>query len=674
VWPGSWHVFCTAESNTRNLASLMSSAVTDPLGLAASFPAATREDWLTLVASVLKGAAFDGKLVAKTDDGLRIEPLYERARQARPIAGRTAGAPWQILQRIDHPDPTAASDEARHELENGAGGLCVVFTGAIGARGYGLDPSEAAMQCLFDSSITDLGIAIEFDLGPQAQRAPRLLGELLARRGVAPERITIRFGIDPLGTLAVNGRAPRPWGAEAADFAALLQGLAEQGFRGPLAVADGRPIHDAGGSQAQELAFVLSCAVAYMRALEASGVALVDARRMIFFRLVADADQFLTMAKFRALRLLWGRVEEASGLKPEPAFVSAETAWRVMTRRDPWVNLLRTTVAAFAAGLGGANAVTVLPFTAALGLPDRFARRVARNAQLILIEESNLAKVADPAAGSGGVEALTDALCVAAWTQFQEIEAAGGLAAALEAGLIQAQVAKVRAVREIAIATRQDPVTGTSEFPDIAERPVAVLAVMPHPIGDGEPAAVSCPALSAHRLAEPFEQLRDASDRVLRETGARPKIFLANLGAVAAFSPRASFAKNFFASGGIEAVTNDGFATRPPLRSNAGGEEQTGPGSAAAVEASGTDLSALVTAFRQAGTRWVCLCSSDPIYAQEAKRTAQALAAAGATQIYLAGRPGQAEATLRQAGVSRFIYADCDALATLQAAYRHLQP
>jgi methylmalonyl-CoA mutase len=649
----------------------MNSAATDPLGIAASFPAPTRDDWLTLVASALKGAAFDSKLVTKTDDGLRIEPLYERARQARPIAGRAATSPWQILQRVDHPDPVAASDEARHDLENGAGGLCVVLAGAIGARGYGLDPSEAAMRCLVDGLATDLGTAIEFEPGPHAQQASKWLADLLVRRGMPPERTAVRFGIDPLGTMAVHGRARQPWRAQAGDFAALLQGLAEQGFHGPLAVADGRLVHDAGGSQAQELAFVLSCAVAYLRALEASGIALEDARRMIFFRLAADADQFLTMAKFRTLRLLWGRVEEACGVKPEPAFVSAETAWRMMTKRDPWVNLLRTTVAAFAAGLGGANAVTVLPYTAALGLPDRFARRMARNTQLILIEESNLAKVADPAAGSGAVEALTADLGAAAWAQFQEIETAGGLGAALEAGLIQAQVAKVRAERESAIATRRDPLTGTSEFPDIAERPVAVLAVMPHPVGSLEPAAVSFPALSAHRLAERFEELRDTSDRLLRETGARPKIFLANLGPLAVFTPRASFAKNFFECGGIEAVTNDGFATHASPRPDTSREGFEEPSPTADV--GGTDLSALVAAFQQAGTRWVCLCSSDAIYAKEAQQAAQVLAAAGATRIYLAGRPRQAEATLRQAGVSTFIYAGCDALAALQAAYDALQ-
>jgi methylmalonyl-CoA mutase len=452
--------------------------------------------------------------------------------------------------------------------------------------------------------------------------------------------------------MAVSGESPLRWDALAPLFAALVADLAGQGFTGPFAVADGRPVHAAGGSEAQELAVALAHAVAYLRALEAAGIALDDGRRMLFFRLAADADQLLTMAKFRALRKLWARVEEASGLAPRPAFVSAETAWRMLTRRDPQVNTLRTTMAAFAAGLGGADAVTVLPFTTALGLPDRFARRLARNTQAILLEESNLAKVADPAAGSGAIETLTDQLAQAAWSLFQEIERAGGAAAALEQGLIQHKIAAVRAEREKAIARRKETLTGTTEFPHLAEVPPAVLDVAAVTMVASGPAAIRFDALAPTRLAEPFEALRDASDRLLEASGSRPKVFLANLGRPADFTARASFARNFFEAGGIEAVANDGFASSPlpPGEGN-------------------TDLAALAAAFRASGAALACLCSSDALYAQEATDAAKALAEAGARHIYLAGRPGELETALKSAGVQTFIYAGGDALATLQAAH-----
>ncbi len=255
-------------------------------------------------------------------------------------------------------------------------------------------------------------------------------------------------------------------------MAATIAELAQRGFKGPFAVADGRVVHNAGGSEAQELAFALAVAVAYLRALEAGGIALDDARRMIAFRLTADADQFLTVAKFRAIRLLWQRVEEACGLAPSPAFVAAETAWRTLTRDDPYVNILRATIATFAAGIGGADAIAIVPFTAARGLPDRFARRLARNTQLVLLEEAGIARVADPTAGTGWSEDLTDKLCRAAWALFQEIEAAGGVAAALERGLIQRKVADARAARERALAAKTEVLVGATEYHAIANVPV----------------------------------------------------------------------------------------------------------------------------------------------------------------------------------------------------------
>jgi methylmalonyl-CoA mutase len=609
----------------------------DSFTLASEFPPATREDWLKLVKIALKERPYE-KLIARTYDGLAIEPLYGRAALAHPIIARTA--PWQVIQRVDHPDPEAANTEARHELENGANGLSLICKGAMGDCGFGLDMTEAALARVLDGISLDADIVLDLDLGPQSKDAGKILAALVKRRGIVPAQTHVRFGFDPLGAMAAAGGMPLPWRDLAPLFAATIKELAGQRFRGPFAAADGRVIHAAGGSEAQELALVLAAAVAYLRALEAGGIALDAARRMIYFRLAADADQLLTIAKFRALRKLWARVEQACGIAPQPAFVAAETAWRMMTKRDPWVNMLRTTIAVFSAGVGGADAVTVLPFTAAIGLPDRFARRIARNMQLLLLEESNLARVADPTAGSGGIEDLTEKLCRAAWALFQEIEAAGGAAAALSAGAFQQKVAKVRAEREKAVALRQDVLTGTSDFPDLAETPVNVLDVKPSAVAP-YPATITFAPLSRMRLAEPYERLREASDGMCAATGARSKIFLADLGTPADFNARANFAKNFFEAGGIEAVTNDGFKSRDDM----------------------------IAAFKISSAKLACLCSSDKVYAKEAGETAKALAAAGACHIYLAGQPRAQEAALKAAGIQTFIFAGCDVLATLKSAH-----
>jgi len=615
---------------------------TEELAFASEFPAATREQWVKLVDVMLKGAPSEKRLVSRTYDGLMIQPLYPCAQHAHPVAGRALGAPWTVMQRVDHPDPAAANEQALHDLENGATGLTIICRGSINANGYGLDSSLETLERVFDGIYLDAGVAIDFNVAAETRDAAKNFAALVKKRAMDPTSIQMRAALNPLGHMAATGGSVRPWNELAPYFAELVKGLANQGFGGPFAVADGRVIHSAGGSEAQELAFALSCAVTYLRALEGARVPLDAARRMIYFRLAADADQLLTIAKFRAIRKLWARIEQACGLTPASTYVSAETAWRMMTRRDPFVNMLRTTVAVFAAGIGGADAITVLPFTATIGLPDSFARRVARNTQLVLLEESNLAKVSDPTAGSGAIEDLTQQLCGAAWSLFQEIEKAGGAPAALKKGLIQEKVAATRAEREKNVARRKDALTGTSEFPDIHEAAVHLEDVAPHP-ADAK-GARAFPALPRIRLAEPFEKLRDASDRMLATTGARPKVFLANLGKLSDFSARTLYAKNVFEAGGIEALSNDGFAS----------------------------LDAMIDAFKGSGAKLVCLCSSDKAYAAEAGEAAKALNMAGASHIYLAGRPGETEAELKAAGVQDFIYVGCDVLATLKAAHDSL--
>jgi len=629
----------------------------DDLRLAADFAPASYDDWRKLVDGVLKGAPFD-RLVGQTYDGLKIEPIYRRARDTAPIMGRPATAPWQIVQRIDHPDAAQANSQALDDLENGATGLEIEFAGGPGARGFGVaDATRETLTRLFDGVIFDAGIAIALNPVLGRGNAGTALADLIESRGIDPAKIDVRFNYQALGTMAVRGEAPAPWPEMERPFADVVGDLIGRGFRGPFVLADGRPVHDAGGSEAQELAFALGLAVAYLRMLEAGGIELNVARTALSFRLCADADQFLTMAKFRALRLLWARIEQSCGLAPRPIFIAAETAWRMLTQRDPYVNMLRATIATFSAGLGGANAITVLPHTLALGLPDPFARRAARNTQLVLLEESNLAKVSDPAAGSGGIETLTQALCQAAWGLFQDSEASGGVFAALEQGLIQRQVAATRSLREANIARRKQVLTGASEFPNLHEADVAVLDAKPvAPAPDGD-AAIKLEALAPTRLAAPFERLRDHSDQILKDKGARPKVFLANLGTPADFTARATFAKSFFETGGIEAVE-----FLPSL----GERSSSSPLPLGGVK----DFASLAGAFKASGSQLVCLCSTDKIYAVQAIAAAEALHAAGATHIYLAGRPGEQESALRAAGVGDFIFAGGDAVTTLRQAYR----
>ena len=616
----------------------------DDRPLADLFEPATRARWLGLVEGVLKGADFETRLVSQTGDGIRIEPLYGRAEPGiQPL--RDPG-PWRIAQRVDHPDPRAANIQARADLEGGADALVVVFAGALGARGYGVRAQTVEdLDAVLAGVMLPL-IGVRVDAGAQGLEAAALFCDLAARRGEKLSDYDLDLGIDLVGTLAATGSLGAVWSEIAPRLAATVSELEAAGFTGRAFTADGRPYHEAGAAEAAELGAVLSTAVTYLRTLEEAGHDLAAARDRISVVLAADCDEFVTVGKFRAMRRLWARIEEACGLAPKPLRLHAETAWRMMTRHDPFTNILRTGVSAASAGMGGADAVGVLPYTQALGLPDAFARRVARNSQIVLIEESHLGRVADPAAGAGGFEALTEHLAEAAWAAFQAIEAEGGIVASLSVGKLQRRIELTREAQAKAVATRGRPLTGASAFPNLAEKPVAILDVAPVTAGPtanfGAGSAVACDALPSQRLAEPYEALRDASDAALAKTGRRPSVFLANLGPVAVFNARATFAANAFAAGGIEALSNEGFS----------------------------DMQALGAAFRNSGATLACICSSDTLYETDAVEAARALTEAGAGTIYLAGWPGGLVEPLKAAGVHAFLHAGCDVLALLDAALR----
>ncbi len=601
------------------------------LALASEFPAASREAWLALVDGVLKGADFDRRLVARTYDALALQPLEPRKAGARPLGRARPGAPWLVAQRIDHPDAGDANRQTLDDLMGGANALTLVFSDANNAHGFGLkDASRETLTRVLGQVHLDMGVTLMLDVGRQSKDAGVVIGAIARSKGLSPADLDIHFGYDPLGLLAAGKGEMSEWAAVGPLVAGLVRDHRAQGFKGPFLSPDGRIIHAAGGSEAQELAFVLASGVAYLRALEAGGLSLEDARDSLSLRLAVDADQFLSIAKLRAARRLWAEVETACGLEPKPVFIAAETAWRMMTRTDANVNMLRTTVACFAGAVGGADLITVLPYSAAQGLPEATARRLARNTQIVLAEEASLARIADPAAGSGTIEAATDALVQEAWQLFADIEAEGGLAVALPR--LAANVTRVRAARIRAVASRKDPLTGTSEFPNIHEAPA--------PVAEPMPAVTATGMLAPCRLSEAYETLRGRADAAAR-TGQRPAVFLANLGTIPDFTARTIFAKNFFQAGGLAAPANDGFA----------------------------DTAAMVAAFRASGARIACLCSSDAVYASDAVRAAGALIEAGAS-LYLAGKPGDLAAALETAGVTRFVFAGCDAVATLTEAQK----
>jgi methylmalonyl-CoA mutase len=671
------------------------------------FPAATYEDWLKLVERDLAGAAFEKRLVKRVA-GLDVRPLYVRADETSAGPGLPGFAPftrgatalgaseagWDVRQEISHADPAAAGRAVLDELNGGATSIAITFDGNL-RRGVVASvesgPRHADRKLANDLGVAARGLAdlelvlqhvpldatpVRLSAGASALPAAAGLIALAARRRVKTAALAGSLGADPLGTLAAEGELPTSVDVALEEAAELALWSAAHAPQLRAIAVDTSAYHDAGADAATEVAVALATGAAYLRALTGAGLAIDAAARQIAFTFSVGRDFFIEIAKLRAARCTWSKVVAASGgdAGSQAMNLHARTSRRTKSRRDPWVNLLRGTAETFAAVVGGADAVTTASFDAPLGESDDLGRRMARNTQHILRHESNVHRVVDPAGGSWYVEAITDGLARRAWEKFQGIERSGGLAAALSAGALQADLKGVLDAERTAVETRKTAITGVNEFPNVREPslerplaapPAAVSAASPpaaslrfvrgslveettRAIADGAaflqvraaldrgaPARVT--PLAQERLAQPFEALRDRADRLLAATGRRPAVFLANLGPIAEHKARAGFAQNAFEAGGFLVAGNDGFDS----------------------------VDKAAAAFAESGAEIAALCSSDAVYAELAEPAARALRDRGAKAIVLAGAPGVAEAAYRAAGVTDFVFVGVNVAACL---------
>ena len=527
----------------------------DDLVLAAEFPAVTREQWQRLVAKIVGASGADDsperQLATITADGIEIAPLYvgdaSRPSSGYPgqppfVRGRTAAghrAGWDVRQRHQHPDPAVAREQITEDLEGGVSSLWL-------GLGDGQIPIGALPDVLADVYL-DLAPVV-LDAGGRFAEAAGVFLAAAGRRGVPAAELAGCLGADPLGVLARTGiEGDVQAGLQAA---AGLAGRCAAEFPGVRAiVVDALPFHEAGGTEAQELGCSLAAGLEYLRAMRTAGLPADAAFGQLEFRYAATADQFTTIAKLRAARRVWARVAEQCGIGSGAAgqWQHAVSSWSMLTRRDPWNNILRATLACFAAGVGGADAITVAPFDAAIGQPDQLARRIARNVHALLVDESHVAQVIDPAGGSWYVEDFTERLAARSWAVFQDIERAGGLRAALASGFIASELAASRQARRDALARRREAVTGVSEFPLVGE------TLLSRP-GTAGPAAGSN-GLPRIRWSQWHEELRDRCDAYANATGTPPTLTLAPLDASRPSAARASSVAALVASAGLATIT-----------------------------------------------------------------------------------------------------------------------
>ena len=583
------------------------------------------QSWQATVERDLKGADFNKRLVTQTYDGISIQPLYgldpetpdENAGGMPGTFPHTRGNStlstsrfgWDILQSYNLGEDNL-NQSILTDLQKGVSSVHLV----AGTEKPTFEQVKGALEGVHLNMAS-----VFFDGGAYSKHANEILSQLIKEHS---EEAQGSFMQDPIGQLASTNDLDDN---SLSTLGKLAKSNNQNYPKMQTASVSTEVYHAAGASDAQCLAFAMSTAVAYLRSMEDAGLNIKESAKQIGFHLALDARFFAGIAAIRACRTLWSKITEACGAAAG-AWIRVHPARRILTKRDPWVNQLRNTATTFAGSVAGADAITTLPWDATLRPADAFGRRVARNTQLVMSKESHLSRVIDPAGGSYFIEELTQKLCEKAWGIFQEVEKQGGLAEALQSGWVQAQIDKVYASRTKNLAKRKQAITGVNQFPDLHEETIAPQ--LPSSSKQG---------LVARPDAEAFEALRDASDSQLSKHGKRPTAFLVNLGTIAEHTARATFAANLLASGGIDQVPGTG----------------------------GTDHTELCESFKAAQSQVAVICGSDKLYAEHAAPLAQSLKAAGAKWIIVAGRPGDNESQLREAGVQDFVYLGCNALESL---------
>ncbi|WP_316669263.1 methylmalonyl-CoA mutase small subunit [uncultured Propionibacterium sp.] len=593
-------------SNTESGAVAAEEATPAQLSLAGDFPAATEEQWEIEVAKVLnrgrppeRQLTFEQcmkRLAVHTVDGIDIKPMYKREDVPGPlgypgVAPFTRGATvrngeadaWDVRALHEDPDADFTRRAIVTDLERGVASIWL-RVGSDAVR-----PADVATVL---SDVLLEMVKVEVSSREDQRAAAEALLAVYEASDKPRDHVAFNLGIDPIGLAALRGTAPD------------LSGLGEWVGRtaaypnGNAITVDATIYHNAGAGDVAELAWALATGAEYVRALVEQGIDVNDAFKAIEFRVTATHDQFLTISRLRALRMCWSRVGEVFGVDEanRGARQSAVTSWRELTREDPYVNILRGTISTFAAAIGGAEAITTLPFCGALGLPtDDFARKVARNTGIILAEEVNIGRINDPAGGSFYVESLTGSLAEAGWAEFQRAESAGGMSAALTGGRVAEVLAECSSERAKRLATRKQPITAVSEFPLLDAKSIETKPYPQAPARDG---------LAWHRDSEVFEGLVDRS----ATRAERPKVFLACLGTRRDFGGREGFSAPVWHVAGI-----------------------------ATPEVEGGTVDEIVAAFKASGAQVADLCSSAKVYAEQGVEVARALREAGAEAVYLSG-------------------------------------
>ena len=660
------------------------------LALAEGFDTVTKTEWIELVEKGLKGRTIEDISSALTYEGFPINPIYTKgdieelgggnsyknimSKVRNELNKNPENNGWEVRQTYFQSDPSAVNEDIKTDIAGGVNSLLLKVTH---------DTNSSDNSAAIISSITDLeklldGIDCEtnkvtFIPDMSAIVVASMFAALMQKREIDLNKVSGSFGGDPIGMLASLGFLQ----GNVDEHLKKISELAAWNIQNMPGISafnvDTTAYHGAGVTETEDLAIAMSTAVNYLRVMVSNGLSVNEAFKQISFTISVGMDVFQGIAKLRAARLLWSRISEVCGVEDNigSMVLNAMTASRTLSKRDVAVNMLRSTSACFAAGLGGANSVTLFPHTNLLGVESKTARRITRNTQNILLNESSLGRVVDPGGGSHYVEYLTKELAERSWQTFQGLETKGGILQELLSGRIQEIAEKSWKSRKINLDNRNEPLTGVSSFPNLdevvdapsnVEKPKIDCKLNPFVANDvsllghdfvsliktasegGTPQKLSevfsktktvCDPLKKHRLGEAYERLRDQSDRWLELKGSRPLALIICLGTQSDYTPRVNFSKNYLAAGGIESRELN------------------------------TDPLKLKEAIDELNGYLTVICSSDKVYSESLEATVKALKSCGAGMIVLASNPGAKEKILRDLGVDLFIHTKDNMLETL---------
>jgi methylmalonyl-CoA mutase len=650
--------------------------------LLAEFPAHTYEQWHAAAEALLKGAPFEKLLVSQTYEGITIQPIYRQEdiaqlehRKHFPGSGSLVRgshaqgflkAGWEVSQELKATDAADLNNLIHQGLNSGQSELNIIVD--PNKAGVSLD-TAADVQTAFKEVATD-AISTYWQAGAASLPVAALFIAAAEQTGISPSLLRGGFENDPLGELVSQGSLPHTLDLRFDHMASLTSYAIENAPQLRTITARGDVYHNSGATATQELGYVISTLVCYLEEMKTRGLSPETVMPHIRIQLSVGSDYFMEIAKIRAARWLWSKVATAYGVENAPIHIHASTSLWNKTAYDAHTNMLRVTSEAFAAVVGGVDSLHIGPYDEITGTTDEFSRRIARNIHTILREECGLANVIDPAGGSTYIEWLTDQIAQKSWAIFQDIEKQGGLIQCLKNGSVQEAVGKIRQTKFQNIRRRKDKIVGSNMYPNLKANKLPDSSI---PTGHSVPPAQTSPEsshifsnnkftlseaitaakqgatyhaiaaasglansgettsvtpLKAHRAAEEYEALRDASAAFAAKTGAAPAILQLNIGPSGRYRLRADWTASFFEAAGFAVDGAHDFAT----------------------------IDDAVQAFSASKTTIAVITSDDATYQESVVPLATAIQSAKpGTTLLVAGAPGDNETAWRTAGVTDFV-------------------